>query len=287
MMSYISHAPGMRIVLLISLNLACMLILQMFDGFKGMSWLLPDPEEKIPLSLLRLGNAVGSLLVYAIPALVIVNIFPAERFQYLRLHTNTRPLWIILAALSLVLCLYAADPFYDWLRQMMTNPNLLKELKASEQYNQQLLNMESIPDLLICLFIVALIPAFAEELFFRAVFQQTLRESTKNGHIAIWVTALIFAFLHTNPIAIPIIFAMGLLLGYLFFWTGSLRTNTVAHFSFNAVSIINMYSEQHYPYSLYTNWEPSWPIAVGMVLLNSLFLLIIYRQTRMHPDMLL
>lgn len=281
-----NYGPGMRIVLLISLYLACIFILQMFDRWDGFGWLLIDAGEEIPLSLMRLGNVIGSIVIFAIPALVITNIFPVERFHYLRLHIDVRWSWLILAAVALVLSVYAVDPIYNWLEKQMTDPDLLKQQELAEKYSRQLLQMSGIGDLFTCLLVLALFPAFAEELFFRAVLQQTLGEWIRNRHIAVWVSAFIFALLHADLVGIPIIFLMGLVLGYLFFWTGSLRINILGHFAFNATTIVNIYANQHYPYSYYVNWEPGIFVTIGMVLVAALCLFIINRQTRMHPDML-
>ena len=53
-------------------------------------------------------------------------------------------------------------------------------------------------------------------------------------------------------------FILGLFLGYLFYWSGSLRMSIAAHFAFNAFEIINYYWVQHYPDSAWAKAETTY-----------------------------
>jgi len=79
--------------------------------------------------------------------------------------------------------------------------------------------------------------AFCEEFLFRGVVQQGLTASAAHPAEAIFRTALIFAFIHLNPVWFPALLELGLLFGLLYHRTGSLVPSMVAHATTNATSL--------------------------------------------------
>jgi membrane protease YdiL (CAAX protease family) len=88
------------------------------------------------------------------------------------------------------------------------------------------------------IFMIALLPAIGEELIFRGVLLNILNRLFKSGHIAVWVTAIIFSSIHLQFYGFLPRLILGLFFGYLFFWSGTLWLPVVAHFVNNAVSTI-------------------------------------------------
>ncbi len=79
--------------------------------------------------------------------------------------------------------------------------------------------------------------AFCEEFLFRGVLQQGLAASGAHPVEAIFRAALIFAFIHLNPVWFPALLELGLLFGLLYHRTGSLLPGMVAHATTNATSL--------------------------------------------------
>jgi membrane protease YdiL (CAAX protease family) len=90
---------------------------------------------------------------------------------------------------------------------------------------------------------IAIIPAFAEELFFRGVFQKIFKNLFRSGHIAIWVTAFLFSSIHFQFFGFLPRLILGLVFGYLFFWSGTIWLPIISHFANNAVPVIITYLE--------------------------------------------
>jgi membrane protease YdiL (CAAX protease family) len=90
---------------------------------------------------------------------------------------------------------------------------------------------------------IALIPAIAEELIFRGVFQKIFNNLFKSGHIAIWFTAFIFSTMHFQFFGFIPRFILGLVFGYLFFWGGTLWLPVISHFINNAFPVILEYMQ--------------------------------------------
>jgi membrane protease YdiL (CAAX protease family) len=88
------------------------------------------------------------------------------------------------------------------------------------------------------LLMIAILPAIGEELLFRGVLLRLFREWTKNVHVAIIITALLFSFIHFQFYGFLPRFLMGVLFGYLVYWSGSLWVSVIAHFVNNGTAVI-------------------------------------------------
>lgn len=84
---------------------------------------------------------------------------------------------------------------------------------------------------------VVVVAPIAEELFFRGFLYQALRRwrGTTQGIV---LSAVVFALPHVSPLIIPSIFALGVILAYLFEKRGSVVAAIAAHATFNLVGFI-------------------------------------------------
>ena len=104
--------------------------------------------------------------------------------------------------------------------------------------------------LLLNLLVLAVLPAIGEELTFRGVLQQLLcgqpstlnvQRSTLNNHLAVWVTAFIFSFIHFQFYGFIPRLLLGALLGYVLLWSGNIRYSMIMHATNNALSVLLFY----------------------------------------------
>jgi uncharacterized protein len=78
-------------------------------------------------------------------------------------------------------------------------------------------------------------PAIVEELFFRYLSIGTLR-SVVSSHGAVWVSATMFALAHIYvPLSLPVLFCLGVALGYARVASGGMALPMVMHFFHNVV----------------------------------------------------
>ncbi|MBI3510657.1 MAG: CPBP family intramembrane metalloprotease [Bacteroidetes bacterium] len=256
----------MRLWLLIVLNFACVGLFQLFANANSLAWLgATSPSDGYPLSYARTGQVISEILFFMIPAMVYANIFPMERFSFFRHGVKVDLRILLIGILVMILIIPGLDAIAQYVEMKLMNP----DLKIMQETGQQASDwMESMPDagnLFIVILVSGLVPAVCEELFFRGCIQQVMIEWTKKKNISVFVTALFFAFIHFNPAGFLSIFLAGLILGYAFLWTGSLRTNVLMHFFFNATSILIEYGNQHS--KAVHDWEmPMMVVAVTMLL---------------------
>jgi len=184
-------------------------------------------------------------------------IFPAIIFAYLAgrnvpgwLNMDVRPrLLSLLLSFAAILALL---PFVNWL--MLVNeqvhlPGFLSGLeewmRASEDQAQRIMDAflgdTSIRGLVVNIFMIGIVAAVGEELVFRGVGIKLLDEWMHNRHLAVWISALAFSALHLQFYGFLPRAVLGVVLGYLFIWTGSLWVPIITHFLNNTLAVILMY----------------------------------------------
>jgi membrane protease YdiL (CAAX protease family) len=100
------------------------------------------------------------------------------------------------------------------------------------------LSTTSAGGLTVNLIMIAVLPALAEELLFRGVLAKLFRDWTRSNHLAVMISAFVFAAIHLQFYGFLPRFLLGVALGYLFFWSGSLWLPIAAHFTNNFLSVM-------------------------------------------------
>lgn len=202
---------------------------------------LQQIKESITPELVRFDMLFQALLVFILPVIFDVFLLRRERLSFLTLGKRVHPLWL----LGAIFAIFFAMPAASWLGELNSQVHFPSSLagvegwmREKEQENsfipQLLLEDKSVQGLFLNLLTMALLPALSEELFFRGMLQRTLMDTRMNAHMAIWITAILFSGFHLQFFGFfPRLF-LGAVLGYLFYFTGSLWISIIAHFLNNA-----------------------------------------------------
>jgi len=164
----------------------------------------------------------------------------------------------------------------------MVLPPWLKWMKESEEQTEKLmegmLKMGSIWDLISNVLFIGLFTAIAEEFMFRGVLQTIFYKWTKNIHVAIWITAILFSAFHMEFFGFLPRLLLGLFFGYFVAWSGSIWTGVWAHFINNATIVIVTYLFQQKVFTGNVNNQHVFNnIAYMISLLVTAALLVIYK----------
>ena len=146
----------------------------------------------------------------------------------------------------------------------LENSFRLAEARA-ENATRFLLNITSLSGLMVNLLVIAVVAAIAEELIFRGIIQKLLFEQSKNIHLAIWLTALIFSLFHLQFFAIIPRIVLGAALGYTFYWSKSIWVPIFFHFINNASIVLASYLYQQKVITTDPNEITFFPISVLFV----------------------
>lgn len=209
-----------------------------------------DAGDTENISQIKIIQLISSVFIFIIPPLLFSYF---ENNQYLKgLGFNSKfkrqnilmILMIILFSQPLVA--YCMQLNLDFIHSISNYiPKMIESMKQMEEnaklLTEGLLKMDNIRDLLFNLFLIAIIPAIGEEMFFRGVIQKKLKNILRNPHIAILITSFIFSAIHMQFFGFLPRFFLGMVLGYLFYYSGNLWMPIIAHFINNALAILLMY----------------------------------------------
>jgi uncharacterized protein len=110
--------------------------------------------------------------------------------------------------------------------------------KGAETLTQLLVQYQSLTSFLLVFVVIAIIPAIGEEIVFRGIVQKELIDLWGNKHLAIWVGAFIFSFIHFQFFGFIPRMLLGVLFGYCYLWTNSLWIPIAMHFTNNALTLV-------------------------------------------------
>lgn len=153
---------------------------------------------------------------------------------------------------TVVLIEIAFMGFNGWLQELnqaVAFPESLKGLEALLKGMEDKLaettkfftNFTSFWQFLLAFLVIAVIAGIGEELIFRGLIMRKILLGTGNPHIAIWVSAFIFAVIHFQFYGILPRMMLGVLFGYFYLWTGNIRVPIFAHIFNNGLAITIMY----------------------------------------------
>lgn len=254
-----------------------------------------DLSSKSMILMMQLLQTISVLILFIVPAVFFVLLFTDEKLGYLKLNTFSNFRFFILSVLLVVVAL----PLINYMEVINKAIHLPSFLSGLEQWMQQseekvkvieeaFIANQTIADLFINLFVIALMAGLSEELFFRGLLQNAIAKYSKNIHVAIWVTAFLFSAFHMQFYGfIPRLF-LGALLGYVYVWSGSLWMSIIVHFMNNALVVVYSYfiansaalkaSES----VVIQNDRFIWYYALISLILTSTILTMLYRQRKLN-----
>jgi membrane protease YdiL (CAAX protease family) len=226
------------------------------------------------------------LLLFIFPAvllMVVINPDQKQRFPYFKVPSFSDALLVVLLAF----CIFPVTSYTSLINSQIHFPQWLsgmedwmikKEESAGRVFNM-ITSHKSFSTMLGNILIIAVLPAVGEEMIFRGVLQKILARVVRSENLAIWVTAFIFSSLHLQFFGFLPRFILGLVFGYLFYWSGTLWLPILAHFVNNAVSVAGEYFHSG-DLSEVTD-AGFWQIMVGMIFpMFAIFLIMLYFRNK-------
>lgn len=94
---------------------------------------------------------------------------------------------------------------------------------------------------LLNLVLIAILPGIGEELVFRGIVQKEIGGLFRSPIAAIWITAFVFSAIHFQLEGLLPRMTLGVILGYLYYWTGNLWVPIIVHAFNNGIQVILIY----------------------------------------------
>jgi membrane protease YdiL (CAAX protease family) len=300
----------MLMVLTLS-SFATYLILTLVPRISGLPFndivhLSPQSDHRTTRAGL-IAQAISHTGIFTAPALLFAAFTHPRLREYLGLRLPGKPAhWLMVTGIMLGLV-----PVFIWGETWM-----LKHLHfgkwaddlqhANDGTIKAFLKLSTGPDLALLLSVLAILPAFGEELLFRGVLLRlfhrrnfkarieegaetmTIGTAGKRGMIVpIIFTALLFAAIHFNPYGFPFLFIAGVMLAMIYYLTGSLLCGIWGHFLYNGIQVSAVFLTQSNSSAQEIANGEQLPIAfplVGIVIFALSFYALVRARTPLAPN---
>ena len=189
--------------------------------------------------LFKLLQAISSITIFLLPAVIYSRLsFQGNPFSFLGFRKAEKSSFYLLGIALLLL----SFPLEGWLGQINHNiplPAWMLQLeKDADKQITAFLRADSPFDVVINVVVIALLPAICEEACFRGALQRILIQVFKSPAAGIVLTAIFFSAFHMQFLGfLPRMF-LGILLGYLYWYSGSLWASVGAHFFTNGIQVV-------------------------------------------------
>ena len=195
-----------------------------------------------------LGQGLGSLVGFVGTAWLYWRIIEKKQWSDLNFRPLPKPrIWFMIILIEVTFM-----GFNGWLQELNQNfvfPESMKGLEEALKSMEDKLaeatrfftTFTSFWQFILAFIVIAVIAGVGEELVFRGLLMRKLFLGIKNIHVAIWLAGFIFAVIHFQFYGILPRMMLGVLFGYLYYWTGNIWVPIVAHIFNNGLAIIIMY----------------------------------------------
>ena len=251
---------------------------------------LTSPDNIFLLKIMQLINSIG---MFIIPALVFAYLMNRNASSFLKVNKNIN---LKIAALC-VLIFAVVLPLIDVLgnlngaiklpSSMAGMENWMKQSEAeATKITEAFLNINTFGAFIFNILLIALIPALGEEFIFRGCIQKTLQDWIKNPHVAIVITAIVFSAIHLQFYGFFPRMFLGIILGYLFYWTNNLWYPIILHFINNAFSVTMYFLKNRGIFNM-ENVENKFSESVMVIIISTILLAVLLYIIRKQRNKLI
>ncbi len=291
--------PPIEFLILIGIWVGCFVVgavatIPIWILMTGKSLLTMSTDMMNPsyVNALKVVQVVSTVIIFFIPAFITARIASAKPFFRLGFHGGVKLNRAVVAVL-LMLCALPLVGFLAEVNKAIPVTDAMRKMFDSmeSQYAEQvklIATFKNPTDYIIALFIIALLPAIVEEIFFRGAMQSIFMRWFKIPWLVILITSFIFSAIHFSWYGFIPRMALGMVLGYIFFYTGNLWYSVIGHFFNNALSVSVLYWQ--YTKDKKINMEvgesaPWWAGVLSIVIVIALFYLLkTISATKIYKD---
>lgn len=197
---------------------------------------------------LRIYVIIQNLISAILPAIIVAVLISNNPIAFFGLGKIPSLAQVLLTIIIMII----AIPTMNWIVAWNASLHLPQFLSPVEEWMRNLedsaadttfalLDNKNIYSLIITVLAVGVFTGFSEELLFRGTLQRIFQSRPMNIHLAIWLTAIVFSFIHFQFFGFVPRLLLGAYFGYLFWWTKSLWVPVLAHVLNNSMVVINSY----------------------------------------------
>ena len=234
-------------------------------------------ESADPVTAIRITQTLTTIGTFLVPALLFAYCQDRRWFGYNaadRIPKQSMVNMVLILSVTLLPVVGVLSAF---------NQNIMPQEGAVAEF-MLVTSQRSSWDLISNILVFAVLAGICEEFFFQGALQPLLMNWTRNPHVGILLTALIFSALHFQFYGFIPRFLLGLYLGYLFYWSRSLWLPILAHVLHNALSILVDFTLQGRGIDTdsmqFTDMRGSLPTAAACALISAMAIVYLWRIYR-------
>ncbi|MBO5958221.1 MAG: CPBP family intramembrane metalloprotease [Bacteroidales bacterium] len=210
----------------------------------GLAYVFITKSDPNDLNALRFMQISSQLFTFVFPPIAYVFLVKEKPINALGLK-KSKILWFLIG----IAMIFVIMPFNSILAEWNAGLKLPESLSALEQMMKEMqdaasamiekfVSVDTIGGLMLNLFMIAGLAALGEELLFRSIIQTSLIKICKNAHVGILIASAIFSFIHFEFYGFVPRLILGMLLGYMFYFSGSIWIPMLMHFLNNGTVVL-------------------------------------------------
>lgn len=204
-----------------------------------------DPKDPRMIYFIRGMLLIQFLGLFLVPSLLFAYFADPKPGAYLGLKAPGTPLYWIIAIAIMFLAIPAVEYIGVLNQKMSLGGETQKWMKNMEEEAgkqiQFMLAKHTPGELLLNLVFISLFAGIGEELLFRGVLQRLFIRAFKNPWMGIVLTAAIFSAFHFQFFGFFPRLILGIVLGVIYWYSGSLWAAMLAHFIYDGFIIVLVY----------------------------------------------
>ena len=213
----------------------------------GLLYAIISGNDIMSLNSLRFMQISSQIFTFVLPPILYAMLVKERPFKSLGFSKSTI-LWLILGVAMMYTILPLNSIFTEWNanikfpESLASFEKLMQDLQENAtEIMMRFINVDTIGGLILNLFMIAGLAALGEELLFRSVIQTSLIRICKNAHIGIFIASAIFSLFHMEFYGLLPRLVLGLLMGYMYYYSRSIWIPMAMHFANNGTIVILYY----------------------------------------------
>ncbi|HXB30193.1 MAG TPA: CPBP family intramembrane glutamic endopeptidase [Puia sp.] len=207
----------------------------------------PADYARPELSGVLKGELIIQFLIFFLPSMLFAYLADPRPLSYIGLKSPQKKSFLPITIITIVVAFFTVS-FLGTLDEAIVRllPKATQKWIESGEDNvngmlDNILTMKSPADMIMPVFLVGILAAVGEEVFFRGILQKFFIQMFKSAWPGIIFTGFLFSAIHMQFMGFLPRMALGIVLGSLYWFSGSLYLSILGHFIFNFITLLLLY----------------------------------------------
>lgn len=204
-----------------------------------------DPDNSNYIFFIRGMLLFQFLGLFLIPSLLFAYFSDPHPLTYLGFRSPSKNIYILLAIVAMLVAIPVVEYTGVLNQQVRFGGATQKWMKSMEEdatkQIQFMLHRHNPKELFLNLIFISLFAGIGEELFFRGILQRMFIRASRSPILGIIITAAIFSGFHIQFFGFVPRLLLGIVLGCIYWYSGSIILSIIAHFFYDGLLIVIAY----------------------------------------------